>query len=242
MNILIVGASGGLGRALAEEGAKQGHSLFLCSSDSRDLEALANSLRLRYGIEVKSSAIDVSTSEDRCRLLLETNSGQPLDALFLPLGLSMDDDTGFLEEGRVLKLVSVNFVAQTFLITDLWKRLDDRGGYIVGFGSIASIRGRRRNVIYSAAKRSLACYFESLRALAKRTGISVQFYELGYMNTQQAFGRKLLLPIADPKRVAQVVFRRLGKSQNAIFYPTWWRLVSWALRLLPWTIYKRLEF
>jgi short-subunit dehydrogenase len=242
MNILIVGGSSGLGRALAEEGARRGHALLLCSSDARDLMPLASNLRLQYGVEVSCLAADVCVPEQRRRVVQSTLSLGPLDAVFLPIGMSRRDDTEVLNESEALQVLNVNFFAQVCLLKELWPHLAmGSAASVVGFGSIADIRGRRRNIIYAASKRALSSYFESLRALANGTRISVQFYRLGYMKTQQSFGKRLLLPVVSPERVARMVFGRLGKEQKAIYYPRWWRSVAVALRSLPWAIYRRLD-
>jgi short-subunit dehydrogenase len=243
MNIFIAGASAGLGRSLAQEAALRGHNLLLCASGWRDLAVLASDLRLRFGIEAAYVPGDVCAPEDRLRIVRTVNAWLPLDCILLPVGYSRVDDTGFLDDVSTLHIVNVDFLAEVALITALWERLAIRDrAFLVGFGSIAAIRGRRKNVIYAAAKRSLESYFESLRALAGGSGISVQLYRVGYRKTQQTFGKKLLLPVVSPERVAQMVFRRLGQRQGNTFYPRWWGLLSAVLRNLPWFIYKRFDF
>lgn len=243
MNIFIAGASAGLGRSLAQEAALRGHNLLLCATGERDLAALTADLRLRFGIEIAYVPGDVSVSEDRLRILHTVQTWLPLDCILLPVGFSRVDDTGFLDDASTLHIVNVDFLAQVALIAALWEGLiARRRAFIVGFGSIAAIRGRRKNVIYAAAKRSLESYFESLRALASGSGLSIQFYQLGYMSTQQTFGKKLLLPVVSPHRVAKMVFRRLGQKQGNTFYPRWWGLLAAVLQKLPWFIYRRLDF
>ncbi len=56
---IIIGASAGLGRALAEELAARGHSLYLISSDIEDLQPLAQDLRIRFNIKVFVSSVDL---------------------------------------------------------------------------------------------------------------------------------------------------------------------------------------
>jgi short-subunit dehydrogenase len=243
MNLLVVGASAGLGRALAEEGARRGHSLFLCARDGRDLQALAASLSLQTGIDTAFAAADIALPRQRCELVRRVRSWKTLDAILLPIGVSRTDDNGMLDERIAAGLLDANFFAQVCLLQALWPRQGDKGpGAIVGFGSIASIRGRRRNVVYAAAKRALASYFESLRAIGEDTGISIQFYMLGYMATGQSLGKKLLLPIVPPERVARIVLDRLGRKQAAMYLPRWWAAIAIALRALPWTVYRRLDF
>lgn len=243
MNFLIVGASAGLGRCLSEEAARRGHNLLLVSSDSRDLAAMAASLGLQYGVRTDYVACQFGNTagEDEGVISAARKFG-PIDVLMYPLGFAQEDDTGFLDDRTASRLVRINFLSQVSLTAALWPGLLQREqATIVGFGSVAAVRGRRRNVMYAAAKRALTSYFESLRHLAVGTNIRVHFYQLGYLDTQQAFGRHLLLPKGSPERLARLVLDRLPRAGGPIFYPWFWGPISRALRLLPWFIYARLE-
>jgi len=243
MNFLIVGASAGLGRCLSEEAACRGHNLLLVSSDSRDLAAMTASLHLQYGVRADYVACQFGDATDEEETVVSAaKKFGPIDVLMYPLGFAQEDDTGFLDDRMALRLVRINFLSQVSLTTALWPALLEREqASIVGFGSVAAVRGRRRNMVYGAAKRALTSYFESLRHLAVGTNIRVHFYQLGYLDTQQAFGRHLLLPKGSPERLARLVLDRLPQAGGPIFYPWFWRPISRALRLVPWFIYARLE-
>jgi short-subunit dehydrogenase len=244
VNFLIVGASAGLGRSLSEEAARRGHNLLLVSSDSRDLTAMAASLRLQYGVKTDYFACQFghATNEEDGVVSAAKKFG-PIDVLMYPLGFAREDDTGFIDDQMALRLVRVNFLSQVSLTTALWPVLLQRGrAAVVGFGSVAAVRGRRRNVVYAAAKRALTSYFESLRHLAVGTNIRIHFYQLGYLDTQQAFGRDLPLPKGSPERLARLVLDRLDRDGGAIFYPWFWEPISLGLRFVPWFIYARLQF
>ena len=242
MNFLIVGASAGLGRCLSEEAARRGHHLLLVSSDSRDVAAMAASLRLQYGVRTDYLACQFGNAADEDEAVSAAKKFGPIDVLMYPLGFAQDDDIGSLDSQTALRLVRINFLSQVSLTTALWPLLLEREqASVVGFGSVAAVRGRRRNVMYAAAKRALTSYFESLRHLAVGTNIRVHFYQLGYLDTQQAFGRRLLLPKGSPERLARLVLDRLPRQGGPIFYPWFWWPVSRALRLMPWFIYARLE-
>jgi short-subunit dehydrogenase len=243
VNFLIVGASAGLGRCLSEEAARRGHDLLLVSSDSRDLSAMADSLRLQYGVRTDYVACQFGNASDEEEAVVSAaKKFGPIDVLMYPLGFAQDDDTGFLDSQMALRLVSINFLSQASLTAALWPVLLEREqASVVGFGSVAAVRGRRRNVVYAAAKRALTSYFESLRHLAVGTNIRVHFFQLGYLDTQQAFGRHLLLPKGSPERLARLVLDRLPRAGGSVFYPWFWGPISRALRLVPWFIYARLE-
>jgi short-subunit dehydrogenase len=137
----------------------------------------------------------------------------------------------------------VNFLSVVNITAGLWPMLVGRPrAYVVGFGSIAAIRGRRRNVVYAAAKRALVSYFESLRHMSIGTEVRIHLYQLGYLKTQQTIGKRLLFPAASPDRLAEYVMDRIDLDHGSRFYPFFWRPVSLVIRSLPWGIFKRLDF
>ncbi len=85
-------------------------------------------------------------------------------------------------------------------------------------------------------------YFESLMHLyAMSKKVKIQFYNLGYVDTPMTFGKNLLLPKADPTRVAKYIVNNLNYSQKIGYFPTWWGIISLVLKSLPWFIYKRIK-
>jgi hypothetical protein len=74
------------------------------------------------------------------------------------------------------------------------------------------------------------------------TGVRVQFYRLGYVDTQLSFGRKMLFPIAAPEAVAKYVVRNFNRDIGRAHFPTFWAGITLLLRTLPWAIFRRLQF
>jgi decaprenylphospho-beta-D-erythro-pentofuranosid-2-ulose 2-reductase len=239
LSYLIIGASTGLGRALAEEYANAGHDLVLVSRDRRDIDPLASHLRIQCGIVAIPLEADLSR-DNQTLLSFEQALSQvsPLQGLLLPVGASDADDEVGVSEGLFVQLVHANFLSPCRLLNALLPRL--RGGEVIGFGSVAAIRGRTRNAAYAASKRALMTYFESLRHWAGKEDIAVRFYVPGYLATNLAFGQKVPLPLADPRRLARLVRKDTGRSCTR-YFPGYWRLIAGLLPLVPWRIYQRLK-
>lgn len=244
MNAAVVGASAGLGRALAERLAADGHHLVVVASDVRDLEALVADLRIRYGVRVVAVPLDLGREGVSAAPLARAvaDLGEGLDALLLPVGWTASHDEIETEPGVPERLLRTNFLSVVTLVAGLLPALRQRPrASIVGFGSVAAIRGRAKNVVYSASKRALQTYFEGLRHACAGSTVSVAFYVLGYLDTNLAFGRRTLLPRADPARLAARVVRDLGRREGVMYHPALWRLVCAALALLPFSVYRRLK-
>jgi short-subunit dehydrogenase len=242
MKSVVIGASAGVGRALCDALAAAGHDLVLVASDAEDLRAQAASLRLRHSIRVDFVAARLSNASDwHDPLLHELGPPERIDGLYLPIGFARDDDQGTLDLRAIRDLVETNFGGPGAIVAHCLPAFLERGsGTIVGFGSIAAIRGRGRNVIYAAAKRALQSLFESLIHRTVGTGVDVHFYVLGYVATQQSYGRRLLLPVSSPEAVARAVVRDLGKGSAIEYYPWFWRPVALLIRALPQFVFRRL--
>jgi short-subunit dehydrogenase len=240
---IVVGASSGLGRALATELAARGYALLLVASDRRDLDALGASLHLAHGIAVRALALDLGREADPgAKIATALTRLPPASALLLPIGQSRDDDDFSLDASRIGELLAVNLHAPLAIVHALLPRLVESRGAVALFGSVAAIRGRGKNVVYASAKRALVSLYESLRQRYRARELRVQLYELGFMATNLTYGMKLPLPAAKPEDVARVVAR--GLMRRASFrrsVPRWWAFVALIVRALPWFVYRRMK-
>jgi decaprenylphospho-beta-D-erythro-pentofuranosid-2-ulose 2-reductase len=239
---VVIGASSGLGRALARRLAEEGVDLVVVSREPRDLEPTAADIVQRYGVrcfalcaDIADPALDADAFAERCGSLV----GE-IERVFIPVGAVSDEDVG-ANPTVVLPLALSNYAGPARLAAAFCKRLVALGrGQIVLFSSIAAGAPRTNNVAYSAAKAALEVYARGLRHFAEPRGVTVTVYALGYVDTPMSFGRKLLLPIAAPHEAAAFMTRahRPGKH----YYPRFWWWVLLVLKSLPWAVYRRLSF
>jgi short-subunit dehydrogenase len=112
MRYVIVGASAGLGRALAERLAADEHDLVLIGRDQRDLDAIAADLSLRFGVETKVLAGDIGQTETLLeRLNAVLTAWTPIEGILFPIGAANDEDTIDLPQKRIQDIVNVNFLS-----------------------------------------------------------------------------------------------------------------------------------
>jgi short-subunit dehydrogenase len=242
---VIVGGSAGLGRAIAEILADRGDSIFIISTDRCDLIPFCSDLRLRYGVVTGYEEVDlgaVDTLELR-KKIIDVLGG--VDNLFLIAGfLCTSEDYGYIPTAMIDKLLQVNLIGTIKIVNEFITDLSlNSNGNLIGIGSIAATRGRNRNVIYSVAKRGLESYFESCRYFFSNTGgAHVQFYRLGYIKTSMTFGQTTALPMIDAKLAAQEIIKKLDSHHLNKYLPKWWFPIMLILKLLPWPIFRRLNF
>ncbi|HEY0232133.1 MAG TPA: SDR family NAD(P)-dependent oxidoreductase [Dokdonella sp.] len=242
MSAIVIGASSGLGRALAEELARCRHDLLLVASDPRDLEALAADLKLRHEVDVNTIALDFGREADPgARIAAALDGLSAPDALLLPIGHSRRDDDLSIGAAEIGQLLAINLHAPLAIVQALLPRLLETRGTIVLFGSIAGVRGRGRNVVYASAKRALVSLYESLRQRYRPDELRVQLYQLGFLATNLTHGMALPTAPVAPARVAKTVVARLRQGSSLRYLPVKFALIALIVRALPWPLYRRMK-
>lgn len=242
MTTIVIGASSGLGRALATELAAEGRELLLVASDLRDLDAIAADLRLRFDARVHVHAVDLARTADPGATILAALDGLSApEALLLAVGWSRTDDDFGLDAAGIGHLLAINLHAPLAIVHALLPRLLEARGAIILFGSIAAVRGRGRNVVYAGAKRALESLWESLRQRYAPHELRVQLYRLGFLATNLTHGMALPLAAADPAVVARTVVRRMRLGSGSWYVPGRFALIAALLRCVPWPLYRRMR-
>ncbi len=117
MTYIIVGASSGLGRALAERFAAAGCELVLLSRDIRDTSPLASHLAIKYAVKVSPVAMDLNCSPlpfDAIDSILERHL--PLQGLLMPAGINDDNDVVGLSDKKLEYISRINYLAPCQLL------------------------------------------------------------------------------------------------------------------------------
>lgn len=242
MTAIVVGASSGLGRALAQELTSRGRDLLLVASDARDLDALAADLQLRHGHVVRTLALDLAREPDPGARIIAALADLPhAHALLLPVGTSRHDDDFSLGAGAIGQLLAINLHAPLAIVHALLPTLLATHGVVVLFGSIAGVRGRGRNVVYAGAKRALVSLYESLRQRHAADGLRVQLYQLGFLATNLTHGMELPAAATSPESAARTVVSRMGRGSSLRYLPGKFALIAAVVRTLPWFLYKRMR-
>lgn len=166
MNIIITGASRGIGNVIAEKFASEGYSLFLCARDETALGKFAHLLRENNpGIRVEYKVCDVSvTSEVKAFAewvlnatddpgILVNNAGS-----FIQGGVH-DEPEGALESLMATNLYSAYHLSRALIPAMIAKR----SGHIFNICSIASLKAYPHGGAYSITKYAMAGMSANLR-------------------------------------------------------------------------------
>lgn len=242
---VVIGASTGLGRELAEQLARAGWNLVIASRTQRDLDAISADIDARHHVDVTPVAVDLSRDDAVLAAFVDAvlEAAPEPAAILITAGAVATIDEGLDDWATTNELIATNMTGVMKVAGRFASIFEARGsGTLVLFSSIAAGAPRRRNVAYAAAKAGLESFARSMQHRLDGSGASVQVYRLGYVETRMTEGQDLKFRPADPKRVAGRVVRDLGGPSKIVFEPRYWVVVVRTLQILPRFIYNKLSF
>ena len=232
MDYIIIGASTGLGKKLAYQFAKNKKNLILSSRDLDELNLIKYDIEKKFQIKVQTIQADFSKIENvKKKFNLKKNFFKNVEGILFPIGQMDDLDQINTNSKTINSLMLSNFISVSYLATKFIK--EKKEGIVVGFGSVSGALGRKINPYYSASKRGLESFFESLILSNKNKKILIHFYILGYLDTNLSFGKKLFLKKGSTQLLSKEVYRNRLKSSGKYYFPYWWNIIVFILKLLP---------
>ena len=241
---IVVGASSGIGEALARQLVHEGVRTALVSRREPELKALAASLNEGEG---KSLAIiyphDVTNTNEAPALF--DRIARDLDGVDLviycagvmpaigPDEYNIDKDAAIFDVNVKGAMSWLNLAAQRFG--------QQRGGTIVGISSVAGDRGRRGQPAYCASKAALNTYMESLRNRLSTRGVTVVTIKPGPVDTPLTAGLGKLPLMVDATTAASEILAAARNGANTAYVPSKWRPIMAILRGIPSSIFRYLK-
>lgn len=245
MRAVVVGATRGMGRAVARALAVRGERLFLLGRDPGELERSAKDLELRGAPGPVGFA--------RCDLLEPEGNATALDRADEALGsfdtlvvtAGLFDTQEALERDAELRrrVLAADFAGTVELCEEAKRRLLARGGgTLCVFSSVAGDRARKPVVLYGAAKAGLSHYLEGLDHKHRLEGLRVVCVKPGFVKTGMTAGLEPPPFAGTPEGVAGRVVRALDRGTPVVYVPGVWRFVLLAIRALPRAAMRRIGF
>ncbi|MDA0186558.1 MAG: SDR family NAD(P)-dependent oxidoreductase [Proteobacteria bacterium] len=233
----LVGASEGLGRALALKLSQAGAEVILSARSTERLDALAAELPGPAQVV----AMDIANRDSVAAAwgqLGQTDGMVFLAGVYWPQSAKAWNgpeveamfDINLTGAARVLAHVVPDFVARD-------------AGHIVLTGSLSGFRGLPGAIGYAASKAGLYSLAESLDGDLKDTSVDVQLVNPGFIRTRLTDKNDFTMPfIMDPEPAAQIFFDHMQRGGFARHFPTLFSLVFRLTAFMPHALYRRLFF
>lgn len=231
----LVGASEGLGRALAGQLSRAGVELVLSGRNRERLDSLAETLpgrALVVPVDVRSTA---SVRE-------AAHAAGAVDGVVYLAGVYWPQAAQEWDADQVEAMCDINFTGAARVMGAVAPAMIERGaGHLVLTGSLAGFRGLPGAIGYGASKAGLMHLAESMRADLHGSGVEVQLVNPGFIRTRLTDKNSFRMPfIMTPEAAAAEVFDHLGTSRFRKSFPMVFSWLFRSSRWLPEAVYQRL--
>jgi len=245
MKVVCLGATKGMGRALARLLAQRGDRLFLLGRDRDDLQRSATDLEL-FG-----AAGTVGTAHGD---LLDPSSFAPaldaaaaaldgFDTVVVTAGIFATQEVLEADTELTARLLAVDFTNTILFCEEARKRLlAAGGGTLCVFSSVAGERGRKPVILYGAAKAGLSAYLEGLDHKFRARGLRTIAVKPGFVKTGMTAGFTPPPFAAEADDAARAALKAIERGRPEVYAPGIWRWIMLVIRNLPRAVMRRIAF
>ncbi len=245
LRALIVGASSGMGAALARRLGREGYSLALVARRKSLLTALCAEINRSAG-ETRALAYihDVRKYQDVPALLrrIVADLGG-LDLVVYAAGVNYPPGMTSYNFKSDQEMLEVNLIGAFAWLNPVAAMFQSAGyGQIVGISSVAGDRGRVGNPGYNTSKAGLTTYLEALRNRLTRRGVNVLTVKPGFVQTGMLqAAQRVMFPITAEK-AADDIYKAIRRRNQQIYTPWFWSWLMLVVRNIPSIVFRRMSF
>jgi len=237
-NILITGASSGLGYTMAKMYAAQGKNLALCARRIERLEELKAELeQINPKITISIRPLDVNNHEQVFEVfkLFADDLGQ-LDRIIVNAGSGKGASigTGYFEANKQTAMTNfISAIAQCEAALELFRVQNH--GHLVTMSSVSAVRGfRRAMTVYAATKSAITILSEGMRIDLLNTPIKVTTIHPGFIRSEINEKVKTVPFIVDTETGCRSILKAIDKEGANYYVPGWpWELLCRVMKILP---------
>ena len=224
-NIIVTGATGGIGNSIVEELISQGANVLATGTKAEKLEKLKNNFN-----NVKIIKFDISQHEKIEEFINNATDqlGGKLDCIINNAGITMDNLSIRMSLEEWNKVIEINLTS-TFLMSkySIKKMLKNKSGKIVNITSVVGHTGNVGQANYTASKAGIVAMSKSLAIEYAKKNININCISPGFIKTSmtdqidEKYKEALLLKIpanrfGEPKDVANAVVFLSSDQSNYI--------------------------
>jgi len=243
---ILVGASGGIGVALARKLAREGCTLALLDRDFKPLQALCKEINSQSGetraIPFEHNVTDYGSIPESLRKIMADLGG--LDLFIYVAGVIHFPGPAEYNFDEDRKMVEVNLLGAMAWLSQIAPLFQSaKSGQIVGVSSVAGDRGRVSNPGYNTSKAGLTSYLESLRNRLTSHGVNVITIKPGMVRTNMLNLPGAPRPVlaVTPEQAAHRIWNAIRKRKQVVYVSGIWGWAMLVIRHIPSFIFRRLS-
>jgi short-subunit dehydrogenase len=233
--ILLIGASSGMGKALALRYAERGDTVGITGRRKELLEAV----RALHPERIHTSAYDVRTMENPAYLsgLVKDMGGMDLCIICAGIGTIHPELNWEIDEETMDTNVRA-FTQICHWAFDFFSK--QRSGHLANISSISSYRGNSFAPAYSASKAYQSNYLEGLLMKAQRMSLDISISDVlpGFVQTKPPQGNKRFW-VSSVEKAAEQIQAGLDAKKFRFYVSRRWALIAWAMKWVPGFVYHR---
>jgi NAD(P)-dependent dehydrogenase (short-subunit alcohol dehydrogenase family) len=242
---IVVGASSGIGAALARDLARAGCRVALVARREAELARVAGEIGTPANGEglVRTYPHDVTRYGDVPALFQQVcRDLGGLDLIVYAAGVMPrigDDEYTFAKDRETVEVNVLGAIAWLNEAADRFARAG--AGTIVGISSVAGDRGRSGNPVYCASKAALDTYLESLRNRIGRLGVRVVTVKPGPVATPMTQGLSKLPFLISADEASRTILAAAARGTRTVYVPARWWPIMLVIRSIPSPLFQRLN-
>jgi short-subunit dehydrogenase len=237
-NILITGASSGLGKGMAMLYAKMGRNLALCARRVERLETLKAELeKINPTITVLIKSLDVNDHDAVFTVFNEFKQELgSLDRVIVNAGMGKGASigTGYFKANKETAITNfVSAIAQCEAAVGIFR--GQNAGHLVTISSISAVRGFRRALtVYAATKAAITSLSEGIRIDLLRTPIKVSTIHPGFIRSEINEKVEKAPFMVDTETGCKAIIKAIEKEGTNSYVPAWpWAILNRVMRIMP---------
>lgn len=237
-NILITGATSGIGRELAKQLAAEGNKVALTGRRTEKLKSLKEEIGERAFIHTLD-VTDLEKAEEVYTKLINEMGG--LDIIILNAGVGVDKILSPWKADQ--KTIEVNVLAFSHGLHFAFDYFRRQGhGHIVGMSSIASHLASYKAAVYTASKHFISNYMTGFRQKVKRVQADITITDIkpGFVKSEMTENVPGMFWVADTDKAVRQMISAIHKKRNSAYITKRWALIGWLARLTPQFVWDRI--
>jgi short-subunit dehydrogenase len=233
---IIIGASSGIGRALAIEMSGRGYRLGLSSRRPEMLQQVAAACLGEVHVSVMDMERHIDAREQLRALISEMDG---VDIIIYNAGIG-ESSGKWEKENQMHQINAVGFAAVANFAFIYFKE-NKSPGQIVGISSVAGTRGMRHSIGYSATKAFMSSYMQGQRHKAIAAGLDITITDIrpGFIDTPMTKGQKGIFWVQSVDKAAVQIADAIAARRSIAYITRRWWLIGQIMKLIPDFVWNR---